>query len=253
VASGKRKRLSRPRRLIGDLLHFAKQIPTIPVQRRMKLAPLQFARQRCAVRPRWVTLFAAGFAKLAARESRLRQSYLKFPFPHLYEHPESIAAIAVEREWRGEEAVFFGKLYAPDKQPIALLDQHMNYFKEAPFDEIEEFYLGMFVSRLPQPIRRLGWWCALNMFGDLRGRVFGTFGVSVYSGLGAESLHPISPLTTVLNFGVIEENGQVDVRLIYDHRVLDGAYVARILGQLEEVLNTEIVTDLGVPLLRIAV
>ena len=48
----------------------------------------------------WVTLFAVAFARLAAREHRLRQSYLKFPFPHLYEHPESIATIAVERMWR---------------------------------------------------------------------------------------------------------------------------------------------------------
>ena len=55
----------------------------------------------------------------------------------------------------------------------------------------------------------------------------GTFGVSVYSALGAESLHPLTPLTTALNYGVIQENGDVTVRVIYDHRVMDGATVAR--------------------------
>ncbi len=244
LAKGKRRLLSRPRRLLGDLLHFAKQIPSIPVQRRMRLDQLSLARRGCVVRPRWVTLFAVAFARLAAREHRLRQSYLKFPFPHLYEHPESIATIAVERQWRDEETVFFAKLYAPDKQPIGLLDQHLNYFKNAPFDEIDEFKLGMLISRLWQPIRRFAWWCGLNILGDLRGRVFGTFGVSVYSGMGAESLHPISPLTCLLNYGQIEPNGEVDVRLIYDHRVLDGAYVGRMMGRLEEILNTEIAADL---------
>ena len=37
--------LSRPRRLICDLLHFAAGVPTVPVQRRFALAPLVAARR----------------------------------------------------------------------------------------------------------------------------------------------------------------------------------------------------------------
>ncbi len=69
--------------------------------------------------------------------------------------------------------------------------------------------------------------------------------MSVYSGLGAESLHPLSPLTTTLNYGVIDSQGRVQVRLVYDHRVLDGATVARALVRLEEVLNQEMVGELN--------
>ena len=47
----------------------------------------------------------------------------------------------------------------------------------------------------------------------------------------------MSLMTTTLNYGVIAEDGTVDVRLIYDHRVLDGATIARALGELETVLN----------------
>jgi pyruvate/2-oxoglutarate dehydrogenase complex dihydrolipoamide acyltransferase (E2) component len=36
----------------------------------------------------------------------------------------------------------------------------------------------------------------------------------------------------------------VNVRIIYDHRVMDGADVARALIRLEEVLNGEIVDEL---------
>jgi hypothetical protein len=81
----------------------------------------------------------------------------------------------------------------------------------------------------------------------------GTFGVSVYSGLGAESLHPLSLMTTTLNYGVIAEDGTVDVRIIYDHRVLDGATVARVLGELEEVLNNQIPALLVPPPPRLAI
>ena len=57
--------------------------------------------------------------------------------------------------------------------------------------------------------------------------------MSVYSALGAESLHPLSPLTTILNYGVFSPAGEVDLRVVYDHRVTDGAVIARALARLE--------------------
>jgi pyruvate/2-oxoglutarate dehydrogenase complex dihydrolipoamide acyltransferase (E2) component len=73
---------------------------------------------------------------------------------------------------------------------------------------------------------------------------FGTFGLSAYSSLGAESLHPLSPLTTTLNYGTIDRDGGVWVRLIYDHRVFDGVTAARALGKLEDVLQGPILAEL---------
>jgi pyruvate/2-oxoglutarate dehydrogenase complex dihydrolipoamide acyltransferase (E2) component len=51
-------------------------------------------------------------------------------------------------------------------------------------------------------------------------------------------------LTTTLNYGVIEPDGTVCVRIIYDHRVFDGAVVARALVRLEEVLNGPLLDEL---------
>jgi hypothetical protein len=242
--SGSRLRLSLPRRQVGDLLHFAAKVPSVPVQRRMCLGPLRAARQKCHVRPKWVLLIAKGFSQIAAELPRFRQSFMTFPWPHLYQHPESVATIAVEREYKGEEAVFFPKFHAPDKVLISTAEAYLRYFKDAPIEQIDEFWLGLFVSRLWRPLRRSLWWYALNASGDIRARVFGTFGISVYSGLGAESLHPISPTTCLLNFGTIDNEGRVDLRLIYDHRVLDGASVARGLKRLEECLNDQVAGEL---------
>ena len=41
-------------------------------------------------------MFARAFALVAARRPELRRSYLKFPWPHLYEHPVSVAGIITE-------------------------------------------------------------------------------------------------------------------------------------------------------------
>ncbi len=85
----------------------------------------------------------------------------------------------------------------------------------------------------------------MNASGSLRDKYFSTFGISVYSSMGVDSLHPIAPMTTLLNYGRIAPDGQVDVRIIYDHRVLDGSLVGRTLVQLEEVLRGPMVAELA--------
>jgi hypothetical protein len=241
---GQSHRLSPPRRLICDLLHFARQIPSVPVQRRMDLRPVVQARQKCRLRPSWVVLFAKAYSLVAVEMPRLRQAYLALPYPHLYEHPESVATVAVEREYDGEEVPFFGHVRAPDSRPLLELDRRLRHYKSAPLWEVSDFRQALRLARLPRLLRRLAWWYGLNGSGPRRARRFGTFGVSVYSSLGVESLHPIAPTTTILNYGPISKSGRVNVRLVYDHRVLDGAVVGRALLRLEEVLAGPMVKEL---------
>ncbi len=211
----------------------------------MDVAPLVAARAACPDRPSWVALFAKAYSLVAADNPRLRQSYLTFPYARLYEHAESVATISVERTYQGEDAIFFGRLKAPDRQSLASLDDHLRRWKTAPIEEIGAFRQALRFTRLPRPLRRLAWWLALNVLGARRDRHFGTFGISVYSSLGVDSLHPIAPMTTLLNYGRIAPDGQVDVRIVYDHRVLDGAVIGRTLVRLEEVLREAMVAEVA--------
>jgi hypothetical protein len=244
-ARGRTVPLSLTRRLVTDVLHFARQFPTVPVQRRMNLGPLVAARRLCVTRSSWVALFAKAYARVAAADGRLRQSYLSFPYHRLYEHAESVATISVERSYRGDDGLFFGRLKAPDRQSLASLDDQLRRWKTAPIEEVGAFRQALRLSRLPRPLRRLAWWYALNVSGARRERHFGTFGISVYSSLGVDSLHPIAPMTTLLNYGRIGDDGQVDVRIVYDHRVLDGASIGRTLLRLEEVLRSDMTAELA--------
>jgi hypothetical protein len=237
---GRNLPLSLPRRLIGDLMHCARQVPSVPVQRRMNIAPLVAARRLAQPRPSWCALFTKAYAIVAQRRAPLRRAYLSFPRPHLYEHPVSIASIALERRIDDEDAVLFAQVRGAAEHTPEQLDVFIRDCKEKPVEEIAFFRRALAISRLPRPLRRCIWWLALNASGYKRARNLGTFGVSVYSGLGAEGLHPLSPLTTTLNYGVIAPDGNVDVRIVYDHRVLDGAVVARALEDLEQVLCAEL-------------
>ena len=83
--------LSPFRRVVTDLMHFSRQVPAVAADRRMDLSPLHAARRACASTPSWTVLFSKAYGLLCRDYPELRRSYLKFPWPHLYEHPHTVA------------------------------------------------------------------------------------------------------------------------------------------------------------------
>jgi hypothetical protein len=201
------------------------------------------ARAAAKEKPSWPAIFAKAYALVAQDEPILRRAYVKLPSPRLYEYPTSSVSLVVEREHEGEMIVLTLIIFDVAAQSLLSLTETVRHAKTAPLDEIRTFRRMLDLARLPTPIRRALWWLGLNI-GRQRGNYFGTFGLTVYSALGAESLHPISPLTGVLNYGVIGADGNVAVRIMYDHRVLDGSVVARVLGKIEQKLNGPILDEL---------
>jgi hypothetical protein len=244
MASGRSIRLSLPRRFVGDLVHFAHQVPTIPVQRLFNVAELEHLRSQLSPRPSWVAIFTKAYAQVSVEFAELRRCYLSFPWARLYEHSENIASVGIERMYEGEPGVFFAHIHSPENMTLTALEAELRRYKEAPLETIADFQTELRVSRLPQPIRRFAWWYVTHCRGYRKALWMGTYGVSVYSSLGAESLHQLTPLTTALNYGVIQDNGDVMVRVTYDHRVMDGATIARALNRLDKVLNTDSATEL---------
>jgi pyruvate/2-oxoglutarate dehydrogenase complex dihydrolipoamide acyltransferase (E2) component len=237
--------LAGPRRFIGDLVHFAHRIPSAPVSRTIDVGALTEPRKRHDARPSWASVFMKAYALVGAAHPPLRRSYLEFPWPRLYEHPWMNCALAIERSYRGEDGVFVGIFRAPEQQTLAQIQQSVEWYKNETLEKVGFYRMALRFSQAPTPVRRLLWWSTLNVSGYKRCKRFGTFGLSSYGALGAEQVHPISPLTTTLTYGPIDPATQhVVVKLIYDHRVLDGAYVARRLRDIEDTLNGPILEEL---------
>jgi hypothetical protein len=237
--------LTGPRRFIIDLVHFAHRIPTVPVARTISVEPLIAARRAHPARPSWALIFMKAYAMVADQHPALRRAYLSFPWCRLYENPHSVCALALEREFEGEEAIFVGLFRGPEQPSFEELQKALEWYKDTPPREIGFYRQALRVSRLPRPLRRFLWWSTLEISGTKRAKRFGTFGLTSYGSLGAESLHPISPLTTTLTFGPIDpDTGEVRVKIIYDHRVLDGAFIARRLEDLQTTLLGPILDEL---------
>jgi hypothetical protein len=210
----------------------------------MNVAGVAEARMAASPRPGWCAIFIKAYSVVAARRAELRRAYVSFPAPRLYEHPINVASVAVERRVGDEDAVLFCQLRSPENQSLTAIEDYLRRCKEEPVESISIFRRILTMGALPTPLRWLQWWIGYHASGRNRARHLGTYAVSVISGHGAQALRLISPLTTALDYGVIAANGDVDVRLTIDHRVLDGATAARALAEVEDVLQSDVLNEL---------
>jgi len=248
--SGRSVPVSWHRRLVTDVMSASRHVPAVTAERKMSLAPLMAAREASALRPGWCTLFTRAFGLVSRDYPQLRQSYMKFPWPRLYEHPHSIVAMVFERRLAAEDIVLYCVIRGPENRSLEELEELVRHHKEAPLEELRTYQRAWRVSHIPWPARPVFWWAALNVLGRRRCHNFGTFGISSIGSQGAGLLQILPILTSTLHYGLFDAQGRLDVRLTWDHRVMDGATVARVLVDLESVLTGEVARELAASSVR---
>ena len=236
-------KISLPRRFVIDLMHASMGVPFVSLSRPLDVRELIAARGSLSRPPGWAAIFVKAFALVARDEPILRMLYARWPWPRLYQLPRSAAMVAIARVEDGEECVLTEKVQAADRIALAAIDAQLRRAKEAEIHEIATFRKIMRITRLPLPLRRLGWWLA-GRVPRWHGTNFGTYGVTSAAAYGGGELHAIGPGPYMLSYGLVEPNGSIGVVLRWDHRVTDAAPIARVLTRLEQVLNGEISAEL---------
>ncbi len=240
--SGRRRWLGRSRNLVLDLLRLSQRVPTFPVEREMDLGALAAARDACPQRISWVALFAKAFAVAAREIPPLRRSYIAWPWPHLYEHDQSVAMVAVNRQYEGEDRLFWMRLLSPETTPLTGLQRQL---LRGTTGEVSEVYRQQLqFSAVPSLLRRLIWWGRMNLSPSRRARWLGTFGMSVLASQGCYNRRPPHFLTSCLTYAPLDARGKMAVTLVCDHRVLDGAVAARAMIHMEQSLTGPILDEL---------
>jgi hypothetical protein len=241
--TGKYYSVSYFRRLVTDLAEIAATVPSATIERRMDLSRLVVARDACTPVPTWSAIFIKAYAIVAARRPELRTSYMKFPWPRFYEHASNIATLNVDRQLAEERVVLQVHIPSPETRSLQELDVLIRAYQEQPVENIPTYRTAVRMSHVPWPIRQLLWWGALNVLGPTRCRHFGTFSITSLGSQGAGILHLVILLTSTLHYGMFDPTGGLQMRLSFDHRVLDGATAARALEDLETVLLDEILHE----------
>jgi hypothetical protein len=237
------RKISRPRRLVVDLMRASIRVPFVSLTRPLNVRQLLEARALATQPPGWAAIFVKAFSLVAKEVPALRTLYAKWPWPSFYELPRSVAMIAIARVEHGQDCVLPQKVPAADTLPLTEIDAQIRHARDAPLGEVPAFRKILRVTRLPLPLRRLFWVVGLN-FGRQRANWFGSFGVTSVAAYGAGELHALSPGPFILSYGVVAQDQTIDVVIRWDHRVTDAALVTKALTRMEQVLNTEIAAEM---------
>jgi len=230
------------RTLVTDILHFHREIPTCAQDRLIQLTDLDHIRRSLNTRISWPVLFLKAYSSISQRNPQLRQTWRNWPWPHLYQHASPCGSLAVTRRFRGEDWLFWGRFRNPQNLSLESLQVSLDRLQT---EEVEHLFRRQLqLSALITPIRRLVWWWNLNLAGEKRGTRLGTFALTTVSGRGAEIQHPPGVMTSVLTFGPIHNDGCSRVTVAYDHRLMDGAFVAERLEELESELSGQVREEL---------
>jgi hypothetical protein len=234
--------IPRSRRLTLDVLHFHKQSATCAHDRLFDLSLLVDLRHQLPVRISWSLMFVKAFGIVAAKSPVLRQTYQHWPWPHIFQHMKNVAMMATHRIHDDEAWVFWSRFEQPELQSLVDLQERLNRYQTEPVKKI--FRQQWQLSGLPTFLRRSLWWWTFNIAASKRAHRAGTFFLTTLAAKGVEIQDPPAFLTTNLTYGPMDERNRCRVTMSYDHRLMDGSFVADCLLQLEQVLNTTIADEL---------
>ncbi|MGJ5020719.1 acyltransferase [Bradyrhizobium oligotrophicum] len=240
---GTTRPISLHRRLIIDLMHASRGVPFVSLARTIQIGPLLEARAAAVHPPGFAAIFVKAFALVARDEPVLRTLYTGWPRRCLYELPRSVATVTIARVENGEDCVLPQRVSGPEAMSLAEIDALIRQGKEAPVDDVAMFRKIMRATRLPLPLRRFAWWVGLN-FGRQRANWFGNFSVTSVAACGGGQLLALSPGPFIINYDVVQPDQTIPILIRWDHRVTDGAMIARTAIRLEQVLNGEIAAEL---------
>jgi hypothetical protein len=241
---GRYVRQSLPRKWMADMLHFSHRVPVVAAERILRVRSVVDVRKRTGLAVSWSAMMIKTMALISARLPEMRRAYLPYPWPRLYEAPYSVASVIIDREFEGEHATLMAPVLHPETLSLVDLDAKLNRLKTAPFEKIGSYRRLIRNTQYPLPIRRLLWSMGLYASGLFRARNFGTYAVNSVAAFRARMLTMTTPITSCLYYNSVTRDGEMAIQFAFDHRVFDGYLAGRVGGEIERVLNDDIMDEL---------
>lgn len=237
--------MSNGRRLVSDVVELANQMPLAAFTGDFDAGLVAKFRRLTRPKVSWNVLYMKAYAAVSQRNPELRRSFVAFPFRHFYEHDRVVCLMTIAREYRGEERLFFARFNRPDEKSLADLQRRYDYYRQAPIEDVKQFRHQIMFASMPKPVRRLGWWVMNSLWPQKRASHMGTFGISFSGYKGLYGTKHLGTNSTVLGVDPLPRKGVSRILLTFDHRVLDGTPVTRMMQELQHILTTAIRVELA--------
>lgn len=238
-------RLELPRLWTSDVLYFARKRPIMGGSFTVNVAPLVEARRTARQKVSWAAILVKAIGLVAAEHPELRRAFMPLLRPHLHESPWSVATIVVEREFEGMRGVFFDRIEKPETMSLHEIEARLRGMKTVPVGALGGYRLLIRVTRYPKLLRRLLWRLALYGSGRLRCKYFGTFSVNAIPAKGVATIQATTLLATSFYYGPIDASGGLPLQVFFDHDVVDGMEISRMVSALGSCIRKEILAELN--------
>ena len=229
---------------MSDVVHFGKKSHVVAGSWTINVASVALARKTGRPPIGWGAIWVKAVALACQKWPELRTAYLPFPWPHMYRHPRPVATMVVEREWNGNNCVFYDQVKGPDSLSLREIDTILKGLRRRPVETVGGYRRLIRLSRLPWIVRRPLWSFALQWSGWLRSQYFGTYSVHSFPVRRAQVMQSTTPISFSLIYGLVNPDGDVLVQLLMDHRIVDGLTSHRIMLAIEAAMKEDIVAEL---------
>ena len=244
VQKSHRLPLTNDRRLVCDLVAIAQKTPFAPISRTIDVSALQALRKKIRPRLPWQVILMRAYGMVSQQFPVLRQIYVPLPYPHIYQHHESVCLLTVGREYQGVNRLFFARFNQPENHSLASLLEQLEIYRRRPVEEIQQLRHQVRFAKFPWWIRQMGWKLMTHWMPKGRAKLMGTFGMSLSGFRDTKGLYHLGPCTTILGYDQFCPRGNAHITLTFDHRILDGKPAVDVMEALRVTLHGPILDEL---------
>lgn len=167
--------------------------------------------------------------------------------PKIAHYSNIDAKFTVDKTIDGQRVVMSGLIPNADATPVEEMQKIIEYYRDRDASEISEFANVRKLQSLPAWLGSLGYRLAMGKLGG-RPKLQGTFSITSLGHRPIQAFYPIISNTLCFGVGAIEDKpaaleGRIVIRpmmrlgLAFDHRAIDGALAADILGEVKQLLE----------------
>lgn len=232
------------RSIVADIMHYGRKMPLVSCMRVLSAPDLPKLRHNAAQRIAWPMILMKAFALVMRNRPELRQVYMTFPCPHLYESDTITCMVPVNRRVDGRFRLFFARFESPQQRPLHWLQRELVKHSYGPIANIRFFRNQIWFGRLPLPLRKALWQVVWRLSPANRVRYLGNCSFSQNVQGTTHGLGNFTPQTTSFGHGNLERDGSCRLTFTWDHRVLDALDAWLVLNELEDSLRGPICDEL---------